>query len=75
MPDQTLASADSAVLVALSQDGDAIVEMTFDLLHAAGYIGEESRSGAVEAFITSLEVECELAARWGDRTLGILPAW
>ena len=75
MQDATLSSADSAVLVEMEQECDGIVAMTFDLLHAAGYIGEESRSGAVEAFITSLEVECELAARWGDRALGVLPAW
>ena len=75
MSDATLKTADSAALVEMEQECDGIVEMTFDLLRAAGHIGEESRDAACEAFVIALEIDCELVSRWGDAKLGIEVAW
>ena len=75
MPDATLQTADSAALVELCQSCDGIVEMSFDLLRAAGSIGQESRAAACEAFVIALEIDCELCSRWGDSRLGIEVAW
>ncbi|HEY7857571.1 MAG TPA: hypothetical protein VIC82_03625 [Candidatus Nanopelagicales bacterium] len=66
-----LQTRDSADLVEREQELDGFVEMTFDLLREAGSLTQDAVMEACGAFILALEIDCQLAARWGDSGLGI----